>query len=70
MNLSKPESKSVPTILVAVSKQGLITWAVDQIQFPYDLFELEVCNLQLRVSLLQLSSFLHWPNRGNYVYKS
>lgn len=23
-----------------------------------------------RVSLLQLPSFLHWPNSGNYIYKS
>lgn len=60
----------MPTILVAISKQSLIIWVVDQMQLPRDLFELEVYNLQLRVSLLQLPAFLHWPNSGNYMYRS
>lgn len=49
MNLSKPESKSVPAIFVAISKQGLIICFVDEIQFPCDLFE--VYNPQLREGL-------------------
>lgn len=41
MNMSKPQSKSVPTALVTISEQGLIIWVGDQIQFQRDLFELE-----------------------------
>lgn len=39
--MSKPQSKNVPARLAAISEQGLIIWAGNQIQFQHDPFEPE-----------------------------